>query len=92
MRSLDAERPPGGHAAPERVAGVVAEQRRILAAAARAVRPGGMLVWSTCTLDPAENRALLEGLEGFALREATTLFPHETGSAGFEIARLESTR
>jgi 16S rRNA (cytosine967-C5)-methyltransferase len=75
---------------PERIDGLVAEQRRILAAAAAAVRPGGVLVWSTCTLNPRENEELLEGLEGFTASERLTLFPHETGSAGFQVTRLES--
>jgi 16S rRNA (cytosine967-C5)-methyltransferase len=75
---------------PERIAGLVDEQRGILAAAAGAVRPGGLLVWSTCTLDPAENEELVAELEGFAVRDAVTLFPHETSSAGFQITRLGS--
>ena len=73
---------------PERIAGLVAELRRILRAALAAVRPGGVVVWSTCTLDPAENAELLRDLDGFELDEAVTLFPHDTGSAGFELARL----
>ncbi len=76
---------------PERIAGILDEQRAILAAAAAAVRPGGLLVWSTCTLNPAENEQLLDGLEGFAPQEATILFPHETRSAGFQVTRLVST-
>jgi 16S rRNA (cytosine967-C5)-methyltransferase len=75
---------------PERIAGLVAEQRRRLAAAATAIRPGGVLVWSTCTLNPAENEELLAGLEGFRTDERLTLMPHETGSAGFQVTRLQS--
>ena len=77
---------------PERIAGLVTEQRRLLDAAAGAVRPGGLLVWSTCTLNPAENEGVLAGLEGFEVLEATTLMPHETGSAGFTVTRLGSAR
>jgi 16S rRNA (cytosine967-C5)-methyltransferase len=76
---------------PERIAGLVAEQRRILHAALAAVRPGGVVVWSTCTLDPAENEELLRDVEGFDLDDAVTLFPHDTGSAGFELTRLVSS-
>jgi 16S rRNA (cytosine967-C5)-methyltransferase len=76
---------------PERIEGLVAEQRRILAAATAAVRPGGVVVWSTCTLNPAENEELLSGLAGFTATEALTLMPHETRSAGFQVTRLEST-
>jgi 16S rRNA (cytosine967-C5)-methyltransferase len=75
---------------PQRIAGLVVEQRAILAAAAAAVRPGGVVVWSTCTLDPAENEELVGGLDGFAVDQALTLLPHETRSAGFQITRLVS--
>ena len=75
---------------PERIAGLVDEQRGILRAALGAVRPGGVVVWSTCTLDPAENEELLRDVPGFDVSEVVTLFPHETGSAGFELSRLVS--
>jgi 16S rRNA (cytosine967-C5)-methyltransferase len=35
-------------------------QARILAAGAEAVRPGGSLVYSTCTISPAENERIVE--------------------------------
>jgi 16S rRNA (cytosine967-C5)-methyltransferase len=75
---------------PRRIEEILAEQRAILAAAAANVRPGGMLVWSTCTLNPAENEELLAGLQGFTPPDTTILLPHETRSAGFQISRLES--
>lgn len=77
---------------PERIASLVAEQRRILAVAAGALRPGGLMVWSTCTLDPAENEELLRGTEGLEVGEHRILWPHETLSAGFEVTHLGSTR
>jgi 16S rRNA C967 or C1407 C5-methylase (RsmB/RsmF family) len=49
------------------------------------------VVWSTCTLNPAENEELLAGLPGFAVTERLLLMPHETRSAGFQVTRLEST-
>ena len=39
----------------EKAEGCAARQRRILSAAAGLVRPGGRLVYSTCTYNPAEN-------------------------------------
>jgi 16S rRNA (cytosine967-C5)-methyltransferase len=40
---------------PEAVAEMAALQARILAAGAHALRPGGVLVYSTCTISPNEN-------------------------------------
>jgi 16S rRNA (cytosine967-C5)-methyltransferase len=47
-------------ASPERIEALAAEQARILAAAAEAVRPGGELVYCTCTLAAAENERQIE--------------------------------
>jgi 16S rRNA (cytosine967-C5)-methyltransferase len=44
---------------PEAVAQLAATQARILAAGARALRPGGVLVYSTCTISPTENERLI---------------------------------
>lgn len=45
---------------PEQVAEMAEQQARILEAAARALRPGGVLVYSTCTLSSAENERQIE--------------------------------
>ncbi|MCX7031050.1 MAG: RsmB/NOP family class I SAM-dependent RNA methyltransferase [Spirochaetes bacterium] len=43
-------------------------QRRLLASGIRALKPGGTLVYSTCTLNDQENEAIIEGaIDGFAL-------------------------
>jgi 16S rRNA (cytosine967-C5)-methyltransferase len=56
---------------PPRLAGV---QRAILRAGARALRPGGTLVYSTCTISPEENERLVGSFlaehPGFALDDA----------------------
>jgi 16S rRNA (cytosine967-C5)-methyltransferase len=44
----------------ERIEGLVDLQRRILDAGSRALRPGGTLVYSTCTISAAENEQLIE--------------------------------
>jgi 16S rRNA (cytosine967-C5)-methyltransferase len=61
---------------PEQVADLASAQFALLERAAAALRPGGALVYSTCTLSPEENeavvRAFLAGGSGFrvAAREA----------------------
>jgi 16S rRNA (cytosine967-C5)-methyltransferase len=76
---------------PERIAGLIGEQRRILAAGAGALRPGGLMVWSTCTLDRAENEELLAEAPSLEALEHRILWPHETRSAGFEVTLIGST-
>lgn len=51
-------------ATPERMRELTAVQRAILANGAAAVRPGGVLVYSTCTISPTENeRQIFDLLE-----------------------------
>lgn len=45
---------------PEDVEALVPVQRAILESAAKALKPGGVLVYSTCTIQPAENEELVE--------------------------------
>jgi 16S rRNA (cytosine967-C5)-methyltransferase len=45
---------------PEELAALVALQRELLASAARLVRPGGILVYATCSLEPEENEGQME--------------------------------
>ncbi len=56
---------------------MAAKQARIVAAAARLVRPGGRLVYATCSLLDAENRAVVEGFlaahPDFSLESAPAL-------------------
>jgi len=47
-------------ASPQAIGELAAQQAEILDAAAAAVRPGGLLVYSTCTLSPRENELTLE--------------------------------
>ena len=58
-------------ASPEGIQSLVELQRKILSCAKEYVRPGGVLIYSTCTVDPAENMDnvhwLLEQYPEFAL-------------------------
>ena len=87
----------------ERAAGCAARQKDILRSAARLVRPGGRLVYSTCTWNPAENELqVLDFLrehpdfepDPFSLPGAEgkegmfTCWPHRTRGEGQFTARL----
>lgn len=80
----------------QRLAGACATQRAILDAAAAYVRPGGRLVYSTCSLEPEENgeqiRAWLERNPSFALAGERELIPPSSSTDGAYAARLERAR
>lgn len=67
-------------------------QQMILQNAAAYLKPGGVLVYSTCTILKEENeeqiREFLKKHPGFVLEDERTIFTHETGGSGFYIARL----
>ncbi|MGH2864455.1 MAG: 16S rRNA (cytosine(967)-C(5))-methyltransferase, partial [Solirubrobacteraceae bacterium] len=67
-------------------------QARILAAGARALRPGGVLVYSTCTISASENErliaAFLDSQPEFTLDHTVATLPHRDRTAGFFISRL----
>jgi 16S rRNA (cytosine967-C5)-methyltransferase len=73
------------------------QQREILGHAAPWVRPGGLLVYATCTLNPRENEEVVEDFLSHApftrapgpAKKEETLWPHESGTDGFYIARLQ---
>src|SRR3954452_19486705 len=65
--------------APRAIVLLAAEQDALLAAARRARRPGGALVYSVCTISPAEER--------LAAADAVRTYPHKDGTDGFYIAR-----
>ena len=64
------------------IEGAVAIQRRLLENAARLVAPGGRIVYSTCSLEPEENRIDLPGFR--VVREELTL-PSDRHSGGYQV-------
>jgi 16S rRNA (cytosine967-C5)-methyltransferase len=77
---------------PESVAELTRKQADILAGAARLVKPGGRLVYATCSLLPEENEAIvnafLAGHEHFARLSAAEVLAKQ----GIEIACGEDLR
>jgi 16S rRNA (cytosine967-C5)-methyltransferase len=77
---------------PESIDELAALQSRILGAGAGAVRAGGTLVYSVCTISRVEGQSVIDRFLGrqadFVVEEAQQLLPHRDGTDGFFIARL----
>lgn len=87
---------------PKELSGLSAIQSAILGNASRYVKPGGLLVYSTCTVLPEENKSVTDGFlsensgfsyEPFELPVESapgyiTLWPQRHETDGFYIARL----
>jgi 16S rRNA (cytosine967-C5)-methyltransferase len=80
---------------PQAIAELVPMQSRILAAGAGALRPGGVLVYSTCTVSADENElliaAFLDSHAEFGLDDVAVTLPHRDCTAGFYMARLRKS-
>lgn len=67
-------------------------QRQILDTVHRYVKPGGTLVYSTCTIDKMENednvRWFADKYPQFVLKEERQLLPGELGGDGFFLAKF----
>jgi 16S rRNA (cytosine967-C5)-methyltransferase len=79
-------------ASPERMGQLRELQAQILTAALEALRPGGVLVYSTCTISRSENElqisALCDRAPELRLDDVVQTLPHRDATAGFFIARL----
>ena len=77
---------------PEHVAACAKRQRAILATAQQALKPGGQLVYSTCSFSPAENEEnvgwFLREYPDFELAAERHLYPHTSLGEGQYAAKL----
>jgi len=67
-------------------------QKQILSRAADAIKPGGRLVYSTCSVEREENEEVIEEFlarENFHLLDTVRTWPHRQHCDGFFIASLE---
>ena len=67
-------------------------QSEILASAANAVKRGGTLIYSTCTIIRRENESIVENFlklnKNFKIVDTKKFLPHIDGTDGFFIAKL----
>ncbi len=81
------------HLKPENIDEIVVIQKKILEVSSTYVKEGGILVYSTCTLNKKENTSqinqFLKQHSEFKLIEEQTIFPFEEDHDGFYIAKLE---
>jgi 16S rRNA (cytosine967-C5)-methyltransferase len=74
------------------IARLAALQEKLLATAARLTRPGGVLVYSTCSLEREENERVVERFSGqhpeFTLETTRSTFPPRDGVDGAFVARF----
>jgi 16S rRNA (cytosine967-C5)-methyltransferase len=73
---------------PAQIQGLVAEQRAILDAAVSALKPGGRLVYSTCTISALENERQVRGRPELEVEAIRTTFPHLDDTDGFFICTM----
>ena len=76
----------------EEIGRLQATQRDLLRAAASLLKPGGTLVYSTCSLEPEENQAVVDAFvgefSGFTLERTRELLPFLEGMDGTYMARM----
>lgn len=80
------------HVTPESLDELISLQGKILETNSRYLRSGGILVYSTCTLNRKENegmiRQFLNTHEEYEILEEKTVFPIERNTDGFYAAKL----
>ncbi len=74
--------------APTDFANLAQQQKRILSRAVEVLKPGGRLVYSTCSVEREENEEVIETIDLKVLKTMRT-WPQREGTDGFFISILE---
>ena len=75
---------------PDDIVVLAEQQKRILSRALEMVKPGGRLVYSTCSVEREENESVIREVpERFRLVKTIRTWPHREGSDGFFVAVFE---
>lgn len=81
---------------PKPLEGLPAIQSEILENVSRYVRPGGVLLYVTCTVLKRENEAVVKDFSdrqrSFTIDEIRTLWPHRDGTDGFFFTKLRKCK
>jgi len=86
------------HMTPQRIEAIEKTQQEIIQKNALLVKPGGILVYATCSIFPSENEnqihCFLKSEKGkrFKLEKQETFFAHKTGFDGFFIAKMSTEK
>ena len=82
-----------GRKTPQQITELARLQEELLDAAARATKPGGTLVYSVCTISPAEGSDQVDRFARrhpeFTEKSRRQTLPHRDATDGFYIANLE---
>lgn len=74
---------------PADIADLARRQTQLLCNAAQVLKPGGRLIYSTCSVEPDENEAVvqtfLDNNERFTLTDSLRTWPHREGTDGFFV-------
>lgn len=78
---------------PDKIDGIMEDQRKLLESADKHLKKDGILVYSTCTINKNENEKqvskFIEKHPNYSLLEEKVIFPYEYDSDGFYIAKLK---
>ena len=80
---------------PEKIEQLLKLQKEIFYTCQQWVKPNGIIVYSTCTLNPRENQSMIDNFlkdhSNYSLVESIQLYPQRDDSDGFFMAKLRKS-